>query len=48
VIEAGPSGACGLAALRAIAGAPGLAAVRSAAGLESRRSRALVIVTEGA
>jgi diaminopropionate ammonia-lyase len=45
-IDAGPSGACGLAALIAIARSPELAAVRSTAGLD-RSTRAFVIVTEG-
>jgi diaminopropionate ammonia-lyase len=45
-IDAGPSGACGLAALVAIARDPALAEVQSAAGLD-REARALVIVTEG-
>jgi diaminopropionate ammonia-lyase len=44
-INAGPSGACGLAALIAIARDHSLAEVRSAAGLD-RETRALVIVTE--
>jgi diaminopropionate ammonia-lyase len=45
-IDAGPSGACGLAALMTMARAPELADVRSAAGMD-RRTRALVIITEG-
>jgi len=45
-IDAGPSGACGLAALMTVARAPQLADVRSAAGMD-RRTRALVIITEG-
>ena len=45
-IDAGPSGACGIAALEAIVRAPELRPVRSAAGLD-RSTRALVIVTEG-
>ena len=46
-IEAGPSGACGLAALIAIANAPELREIRSAAGLDRSALRAFVIVTEG-
>jgi len=46
-IESGPSGACGLAALTAIAHAPELREVRAAAGLDSGTVRGLVIVTEG-
>jgi diaminopropionate ammonia-lyase len=46
-IIAGPSGACGLAALAAIAQEPAFEEIRSAAGLD-RTTRALVIVTEGA
>lgn len=45
-IEAGPSGACGVAALMQITRAPEFAQLRSAAGLD-RSTRALVIVTEG-
>lgn len=45
-IAAGPSGACGAAALMALAMAPDLAAIRSACGL-SAATRALVVVTEG-
>ncbi len=45
-IHAGPSGACGLAALMALAGAPALAALRSACRLD-RSTHALAIVTEG-
>ncbi|MDQ3487335.1 MAG: pyridoxal-phosphate dependent enzyme [Acidobacteriota bacterium] len=50
-IEAGPSGACGLAALRDMALAPGLSPLRSVlhAGrpLIDTHSRALVVITEG-
>jgi diaminopropionate ammonia-lyase len=45
-LEAGPSGACGLAALMELVRAPELQRIRSAAGLD-RSTRALVIVTEG-
>ena len=45
-MDAGPSGACGLAALTAIALAPELQHLRSAARLD-RSARALVIITEG-
>lgn len=45
-IEAGPSGACGLAALVSIAREPELEPVRSAAGW-TEATRSLVIVTEG-
>ena len=45
-LEAGPSGACGMAGLAAIARAPELEGLRSAARLD-RFTRALVIVTEG-
>jgi diaminopropionate ammonia-lyase family len=45
-IAAGPSGVCGLAALRELAGAPGLAELRS--GLGTSGLRALVVITEGA
>ena len=45
-IVAGPSGACGLAALRAVMADPGFAAVRDAAGLGAQSS-VLVINTEG-
>jgi diaminopropionate ammonia-lyase len=47
-IDAGPSGACGLAALAAIARAPELDAIRSASGLDPGKTRGMVIVTEGA
>jgi diaminopropionate ammonia-lyase len=46
-IDAGPSGACGAAALVALATAPEFVHVRHAAGLD-RSSRVLVIITEGA
>ena len=46
-IEAGPSGACGAAALVALATAPELAALRTACRLD-RSTRALVVITEGA
>lgn len=46
-IEAGASGACGAAALIALAGAPALAEVRRACGLD-RSTRAFIVVTEGA
>lgn len=46
-IDAGPSGACGLAALAAVARAPGLGDIRSAAGLDAAGARGMVIVTEG-
>ncbi len=45
-ITAGPSGACGVAALIAVAGAPELAAIRTACGW-GRSTRVLAIVTEG-
>lgn len=45
-IDAGPSGACGLAALVSIARAPEFEALRSAARLDGS-TRAMVIVTEG-
>lgn len=45
-IDAGPSGVCGLAALRDIALAPELAELRSIAELDAR-TRALVVITEG-
>jgi diaminopropionate ammonia-lyase len=45
-VEAGPSGACGLAALIELARARELVAVRSAAGLD-RSSRAFVVISEG-
>jgi diaminopropionate ammonia-lyase family len=45
-IDAGPSGACGIAALIAIARAPELQDVRSTVRLD-RNTRALAIVTEG-
>ena len=45
-IEAGPSGACGLAALQGLALSPALAALRSVARMTSS-TRALVVVTEG-
>jgi diaminopropionate ammonia-lyase len=44
-IDAGPSGACGVAALIALARAPELEPIRSACGLD-RSTRALAIVTE--
>jgi diaminopropionate ammonia-lyase len=45
-IEAGPSGACGVASLIALANAPEMEAVRSASRLD-RSSRVLVVITEG-
>ncbi len=45
-IEAGPSGACGVAALTAIARAPQMEIIRSAARLD-RSARVMVMVTEG-
>jgi diaminopropionate ammonia-lyase len=45
-VTAGPSGACGVAALMAIARAPELAAVRSACAMDSS-TQALVVATEG-
>jgi diaminopropionate ammonia-lyase len=45
-IAAGPSGVCGLAALREIAGAPALTELRSL--LPASGIRALVVITEGA
>jgi hypothetical protein len=45
-VEAGPSGACGLAALIELARASELQNVRSAITLD-RSTRALVIITEG-
>ena len=45
-VEAGPSGACGVAALQDLAAAPGLEELRLAARLDDR-SRALVVITEG-
>jgi threonine dehydratase len=45
-IDAGPSGACGLAALTAIASAPELEPIRATARLD-RSARALVVITEG-
>jgi threonine dehydratase len=46
-IDAGPSGACGLAALAALVRAPELRDVRSALALDWGASRCMVIVTEG-
>lgn len=46
-IDAGPSGACGLAALTLIAGAPEFEEFRSTARIDGS-TRAMVIVTEGA
>ena len=46
VVVAGPSGACGLAVLDALATEPGLAPLRRACNLQNR-SRVLVINTEG-
>lgn len=45
-ITSGPSGACGLAALMALARDPGMAEVQTAAGLD-RSSRVLIVITEG-
>jgi diaminopropionate ammonia-lyase len=45
-ISAGPSGACGLAALMALAEAPEMAPLRNACRL-ARSTQALVVVTEG-
>ena len=45
-IDAGPSGACGVGALMAMASEAQLAEVRKASGL-SRSTRALAVVTEG-
>ncbi len=46
-VDAGPSGVCGLTALRGIALDPGLAQLRSNARLDAT-TRALVVITEGA
>lgn len=46
-VEAGPSGACGAAALTALASSPELSEVREACQLD-RSTRALIVVTEGA
>ena len=46
-VDAGPSGACGAAALVALGTAPELEAVRAACRLD-RSTRALIVVTEGA
>jgi diaminopropionate ammonia-lyase len=46
-IHSGPSGACGLAALVAVARDPNMAELRAAARLD-RSTRALVVITEGA
>jgi diaminopropionate ammonia-lyase len=46
-IAAGPSGACGLAALAALVRAPELRDVRSALALDWGAARCMVIVTEG-
>ena len=46
-VEAGPSGACGVAALIALASRPDLEDIRRACRLD-RSSRALIVVTEGA
>jgi diaminopropionate ammonia-lyase len=46
-VHAGPSGACGVAALQDVVQHADFAAVREAAGLD-RSSRALVVITEGA
>jgi diaminopropionate ammonia-lyase len=45
-IDPGPSGACGLAALTAVALAPELRDLEATAGLD-RSTRAMVIITEG-
>ena len=46
-IDAGPSGACGLAALAALIRAPELEEVRTALALDWAAARCMVIVTEG-
>ena len=46
-IAAGPSGACGLAALAALIRAPELEEVRAALALDWGKARSMVIVTEG-
>ena len=46
-IVAGPSGACGAAALLALASSSSLAEIRRACGLD-RSSRAMIVITEGA
>jgi diaminopropionate ammonia-lyase len=46
-IEAGPSGACGMAALAALVRAPELAEVRAGLALDWGAARCMVIVTEG-